>query len=104
MGYYPLRPLFPSGEILASPAVIEIGIDINRLLHRHLAGLWREDLCLKDSQSNERALAHGEAILSEYHVVSPDGQINSVIIMTESDRSYTVIFILGEPGFPSIEA
>lgn len=104
MGYYPLRPLFPSGKILASPAVIEMGININRLLHRHLAGLWREDLCLEDSHSNEMALVHGEAILSQYHVVSPDGRINSVIIMTESDRSYTVIFIRGEPGFPSIEA
>ena len=105
MGYYPLRPLFSSGEILFSPAVNEIEIEIiKQLLHRHFAGCWGDDLCPEDLQANGQAIEHGEAILSQYHVASPVGQINNVVIMTESDRSYTVIFILGEPGFPSIEA
>ena len=103
MGYYILYPRFPSGEILTSPAVVEIGIDFKRLLHCHLAGNWGDDLCADDLQSNEQALANGEAILSLYHVASPDGKIRNVVIMTESDRSYTVIFILGEPGFPSVD-
>ena len=101
MGYYPLLPLFPSGEILFSPAVAEIEIEIvKRLLHRHLAGCWGDDPCAEDAKSNEQALAQGGAILSQFQVAGPDGVLRTVTIMTEADRSYTVFCIFGEPGFP----
>ena len=105
MGYYPLRPLFQSGEILFSPAVNEIEIKIiKQLLHRHFAGCWGEDLSPEDLKANEQAIENGEAILSQYQVTGPDGDIRTITIMTEADRSFTVFFILGEPGFPSAEA
>ena len=105
MAYYPIRPLFPPGEILFSPAVAEIELEIvKQLLNRHLAGYWVDDLCANDSHANEQALANGGAILSHYYFETLDGKIKNLVVMTESDRSYTVIFILGEPGFPSVEA
>ncbi len=104
MGYYPLRPLFPAGQILFSPAVAEIEIEVvKQLLRRHLAGCWGDAPCAEDWEANERALALGDAILSQFQVSGPDGVVKIVTIMTEADRSYTVFFIFGEPGFPPTE-
>ena len=101
MGYFPLRPRFPSGEILFSPAVADIDIEIvKQMLRRHLAGYWGDDPCEEDSKANEQALARGEAILSQFRVACPNGVVKTVTIMTEADRSYTVFCIFGEPGFP----
>lgn len=95
MGFYPLTPLFDLGEILVSPAVIQMNVNYGPLVRRHQHGDWG-DICQEHIEDNNHALAHHEDILSQYPVTQ-DGRSEILVIMTENDRSITVIFLLGEP-------
>jgi hypothetical protein len=97
MGYSNIEPLFPLGVILTSPGVIGLGIDINRLLRLHQSGDWG-DICPEDSDANEQALSNGEAILSQYPVTTSSGITSIVIVMSEDDRSHTVVLLAGDPA------
>jgi hypothetical protein len=97
MGYFNNQPSFPLGKILVSPGVINLGIDPRPLLRRHQACDWQH-LCEEDIEANHYALKHGEAILTRYHVTTLTGEVGIVAIMTEEDRSFTVVFMEGEPG------
>jgi len=97
MGYFNIQPSFPLGQILVSPGVINLGIDLLPLLRRHQTCDW-QDLCAEDIEANQHALTHGEVILTRYHVTTLTGEVGIVAIMTEEDRSYTVAFVEGEPG------
>lgn len=97
MGYSNIEPLFPLGEILASPGAIRLGIDLNRLLRRHQSGDWG-DICPEDIAANKQALSNGEAILSQYPVTTAVGSTSIVIVMSEDDRSHTVVLLAGEPA------
>jgi len=92
MGYNLKKPLFPLGEILASPELICLGINYHPLIRRHQSGDWG-DLCADDILANNEALARQEAILSQYDVAGPSGHPLIVIVMTEDDRSQTVVFL-----------
>lgn len=97
MAYSNIKPLFPLGELLTSPGVIRFGINLDRLLRRHQCGDWG-DICPEDREANDRAIANGEAILSQYPVTTAPGSTSIVIIMSEDDRSYTVIYLDSEPA------
>ena len=100
MGYSNIEPLFPLGEILTSPGVIGLGIDINRLLRLHQSGDWG-DICPEDIEANEQALTNGEAILSQYPVTTSSGIASIVIVMSEDDRSRRRIVYSGRRSRPT---
>ena len=94
MTYSHKERLFPLGTILIAPEIEHLGIEVQRLLRRHQSGDFG---CVDpyDADQNLRAIESGEGIVSQYEVMV--GQ-NTILIgvMTESDRSYTVVFILNK--------
>jgi hypothetical protein len=60
------------------------------LLQRHLSGDWGE-VGKEDAAANERALTHGERLLSSYTVKG-----ERLWILTEADRSATTVLTPGE--------
>ena len=83
-----MKPRFPLGKIVSTPAVIDLGVDLNSYLYRHHCGDWG-DLCEEDKQANEEALAEGFRILSCYQV----GDGKRIYIITEADRSVTTVLL-----------
>ena len=63
------RPLFPLGQVVATPGAIEVmerlGINPAALIARHVTGDWG-DIDPEDRGLNERALVDGSRILSVY--------------------------------------
>ena len=88
------KPLFPLGQIVATPAVIahfnEHHQSILPLLRRHVSGDWGE-LCAEDKAENALSVQQGFRILSRYIVA---GEI--VWILTEADRSVTTALFPSE--------
>lgn len=83
------KPLFPLGNIYATPGAIETlnenGQDVAQLLQRHIAGDWG-NLDSEDKQANDDALERGARIFSAY------GEGNKKLwIITEADRSATTV-------------
>ena len=83
------KPLFPLGQIVATPAVIahfnEHRQSILPLLRRHVLGDWGE-LCAEDKAENALSVQQGFRILSRYTVAG-----EPIYIITEADRSATTI-------------
>jgi len=86
------RPLFDSGQIVATPGALEalaeaggIGLEY---INRHLKGDWG-DLCDEDKQTNQEALKHGFRLMSAY--ILPTWV--KIWIITEHDRSVTTILL-----------
>ena len=101
MGYFILQPLFPLGDLLCSFGVTALGIDLTSYIWRHQTGDWGE-LSYEDLEYNRLAVTSNDAILSKFHLTTPDGMSETICLMTESDRSYTFVFILGESfGMPA---
>jgi hypothetical protein len=93
---YTLRkPLFDLGEILISQGVQSSELDVVRYLRRHQSGDFG-DVDPEDAEENLRAIHSGEGVVSQYQV-SHHGRTFELIIVTESDRSYTIAMIAGEP-------
>ena len=88
------KPLFPLGQIVATPAVIahfnEHHQSILPLLRRHVSGDWGE-LCAEDRAENALSVQRGFRILSRYTVAG-----ETVWIITEADRSVTTALFAGE--------
>jgi hypothetical protein len=82
---------------MISPGVSNLGIDTTPLLRRHLECDWSQ-MSAEDAELNKQALENGEAIVSQYHVITNMRKAIMVTIMTEDDRSFTMIFIDGEPS------
>ena len=95
MNYFNNHPIFSLGEIIISPGVSNLGIDPTPLLRRHQECDWSQ-MCAEDVELNKQALANGEAIVSRYHVTTPMRKSVMVTIVTEDDRSYTLIFMEAE--------
>lgn len=95
MGYFIRQPLFPLGDLLCSFGVTALDIDLAPYIRRHQTGDWG-DLSSEDLDDNQRALVSNDAILSKFDLITPDGINETICLMTESDRSYTVVFVLGE--------
>ena len=89
------KPLFDLGEILITQGVLSAELDVARYLRRHQGGDFG-DVDTEDAEKNLRAIRSDDAIVSQYQV-SHHGRALELIIVTESDRSYTIIMIAGEP-------
>ena len=89
----PTIPLFPAGQIVATPAALALLGQVNKtpaeFLSRHLRGDWGDDLCRDDKTENELSLKEGFRLLSSYKVT--DGE--KLWIITEADRSVTTLLL-----------
>lgn len=60
-------PLFPLGQIVATPGALELDIDFAPYLAMHQCGYWG-DVCLEDWEENDLSVKQGFRILSAYEV------------------------------------
>jgi hypothetical protein len=72
-----------------------LNVDFSPWLAMHAEGTWGE-LDSFDRRQNDRAVKEGLRILSAYGVPVGDGQTERIWIITESDRSSTVILLPAE--------
>lgn len=96
MPYHLRSPIFASGEILVSPSVLLRNFRYHPLINRHLAGDWGE-ISDDDRACNSDAVADGSEILSQYLASDIEGREDLITIVTSADRSYTVVFLPGDP-------
>ena len=89
MAYRLMTPRFPMGRIVATPAVLTLGLDLAVYIHRHHCGDWGEGLCAEDKAANEISLKDGTRLLSCYHV----GGGRRIYIITEAGRTSTTILL-----------
>jgi hypothetical protein len=86
-------PLFPLGQLLATPGAIALLNDLGRtpfeFVTRHRSGDWGA-LDEEDVQANVAALHYGYRLLSSYDL-GGDGQ--KLWIITEADRSATTLLL-----------
>ena len=82
--------LFSSGEILATPGALGLGVDLMPYLLRHLTGDWG-DVDEFDKQQNDLAVKEGSRILSAYQ--TPAGKL---WVLSEADRSATTLLLPDE--------
>ncbi len=86
-----IKPLFPLGQIVATPGALELldesGQAPSSYISRHVSGEWG-DICKKDKQLNDAALKDGNRLLSAYQI--GEGKL---WIITEADRSSTALLL-----------
>jgi hypothetical protein len=87
-----LFPLFLPGQVVATPAALEL-LQRHReapetFLRRHLQGDWG-DICSEDSELNNDALKVGKRVHSAY-ALSPTDKL---WVITEADRSVTTLLL-----------
>jgi hypothetical protein len=84
------EPLFPLGQIVATPAALESvpNDDILMALGRHQAGDWG-DMDDEDKQANNDALVSGARLFSAYHTLA--GVKFWVITEADARASTTVL-------------
>jgi hypothetical protein len=95
LSYTLRKPLFELGEILISQGVQSAELDVVRYLRRHQGGDFG-DVDPEDAEKNVQAIQSGDAVVSQYGI-SHRGKTIELIIVTESDRSFTLAMIAGEP-------
>ena len=92
MNHLPTIPLFPAGQIVATPGALAALERANRspleFLSRHLRGDWG-DLCQEDKTENELSLKYGYRLMSSY----PVSETEKLWIITEADRSVTTLLL-----------
>jgi hypothetical protein len=92
MNHLPTVPLFPAGQIVATPGALALLEQTNRspleFLSRHLRGDWG-DLCHEDKTENELSLKYGLRLLSSYPVTESE----KLWVITEADRSVTTLLL-----------
>lgn len=85
-----IEPLFPLGQVLATPGALEEcqQADRNPLAYvaRHARGDWG-DLGHEDVSANEQALEQGGRIFSAYTLPTSE----RLWVITEADRSVTTV-------------
>ena len=85
-------PLFPLGQIVATPGALAALEKANQaltcFLARHAIGDWGE-LEPSDVAENECSMAHGFRLLSSYQTNAGD----KLWIITEADRSATTLLL-----------
>jgi hypothetical protein len=91
-GRQKLRPLFPLGQVVATPGALAAletaGQAPYEFLVRHVCGEWG-DLVEEDIQENERSLQEGHRLFSAYN--TNDGV--RIWVITEWDRSVTTLLL-----------
>jgi len=95
MNSLPTIPLFPAGQIVATPGALALLEQANKspleFLSRHLCGDWG-DLCQDDNAENELSLKYGFRLVSSYQVMDTE----KLWIITEADRSVTTLLLPAE--------
>jgi hypothetical protein len=95
MNSLPTIPLFPAGQIVATPVALALLEQANKspleFLSRHLRGDWG-DLCQDDKTENELSLKYGFRLMSSYPVTDTE----RFWIITEADRSVTTLLLPAE--------
>ena len=95
MNSLPTIPLFPPGQIVATPGALAFLEQANKspleFLSRHLRGDWG-DLCQEDKTENELSLKYGFRLMSSY----PITETEKLWIITEADRSVTTLLLPAE--------
>jgi len=95
MNSLPTIPLFPAGQIVATPGALALLEQANKspleFLSRHLRGDWG-DLGPEDKTENELSLKNGFRLLSSYRV----SETETLWLITEADRSLTTILLPSE--------
>ena len=82
-------PMHPArlflGRVLATPGALDVldHASTAAILRRHMIGDWG-DLDEEDREMNERALVHGDRVLSAYTING-----TRLYVITEADRSAT---------------
>lgn len=104
------RPLFPLGQVVATPGALELlaryGVEPRTLLARHQSGDWGQ-LSRDDACANDDAVKHGDRILSAYVLplvpagvpeeqASEDAQVDRLWVISEADRVSTCILLPSE--------
>ena len=93
MNSLPTIPLFPAGQIVATPGALALLEQANKtpleFVSRHLRGDWGDDLCQDDKTENELSLKQGFRLLSSYKVTETE----KLWIITEADRSVTTLLL-----------
>jgi hypothetical protein len=88
----PIIPLFPPGQIVATPGALRLLEQAKRspleFLSRHLRGDWG-DLCQEDKTENELGLKHGFRLMSSYPLTDSE----KIWVITEADRSVTTLLL-----------
>ena len=96
MNSLPTIPLFPAGQIVATPGALALLEQANKspleFLSRHLRGDWGEELCAEDKTENELSLKNGFRLLSSYRV----NETEVLWVITEADRSLTTLLLPAE--------
>src|ERR1043165_7147304 len=96
MNSFATAPLFPPGQIVATPGALALLERANKpcwqFLSRHLRGDWGDALSQDDKTENELSLKQGFRLLSSYKVI--DGE--KLWIITEADRSATTLLLPNE--------
>ncbi|HYW38269.1 MAG TPA: hypothetical protein VE957_09165 [Terriglobales bacterium] len=86
-------PLFPLGQVVATPGALaaleKSGQEPHEFLSRHVQGEWG-DLCEEDRKGNQLSLERGFRLLSSYRTNAGDAK---VWVITEADRSVTTILL-----------
>ena len=92
MNSLPTMPLFPPGQIVATPGALRLLDETNqsplKFLSRHLRGDWG-DLCQKDKVENELSLKQGFRLMSSYTITDTE----KLWVITEGDRSVTTLLL-----------
>ncbi|MFO7683905.1 MAG: hypothetical protein R6X34_28065 [Chloroflexota bacterium] len=88
----PQTGLFPLGQIVMTPGVAALGIDVTAYIARHESGDWG-GLDNFDKRQNETAVKEGLRILSAYDVPTGDGERARLWVITEADRSVTTALL-----------
>ena len=95
MDSLPTIPLFPAGQIVATPGALALLEQANKspleFLSRHSRGNWG-DLCQDDKAENEFSLKYGFRLVSSYQVMDTE----KLWIITEADRSVTTLLLPAE--------
>jgi hypothetical protein len=88
-------PLFPLGQVVATPGAIEALVEANQsaldLLQRHVTGDWG-DIAEEDKRENEFSVDKYLRIFSRYVL---DTQV-IIYVITEADRSATTLLLSSE--------
>lgn len=86
------QPLFPLGQIVATPGALaalqKAGQEPHEFLSRHMCGEWG-DLPDEDRKENQTSLEHGFRLLSSYRTAAGE----KVWVITEADRSATTLLL-----------
>ena len=95
MNSLPTVPLFPPGQIVATPGALRLLEETNKspleFLSRHLRGDWG-DLSQKDKIENELSLKKGLRLMSSYPITDRE----KLWIITEADRAVTTLLLTEE--------